>query len=211
MASKKKSAVELKADPEYWKAFAQLMARIEAALGDYSGPPVPVYVAGGAASHIYTGARFSHDIDAAIGRRLLLPRNLEVMYRDTGGSLRTLYFDRQYNDTLGLMHQDAHRDSVPLDVPGVDPKRLQVRVLAPVDLAVSKLARFAEPDREDIQALARAGLLTSDDLRAGGLHRARKGRADLDRPRLPPDRRREVIGTDPGSSWFCFTGVCPWF
>ena len=87
------------------------------------------------------------------------------MYRDAGGSLRTLYFDRQYNDTLGLMHPDAQRDSLPIDVPGVDPKRLRVRVLAPVDLAVSKLARFADPDRADIQALARAGLLSAGDLR----------------------------------------------
>jgi hypothetical protein len=185
--AKKKPRIELKADPEYWKAFAQLMARIGAALGDYAGPAVPVYVAGGAASHIYTGARFSHDIDAAIGRRLLLPRNLEVMYRDAGGSLRTLYFDRQYNDSLGLMHPDAHRDSVPIDVPGVDPKRLRVRVLAPVDLAVSKLARFADPDRADIEALARAGLLSSADLRkraedalAGYIGRAGGVRTSID-------------------------------
>lgn len=87
------------------------------------------------------------------------------MYRSADGRLRTLYFDRQYNDTLGLMHENAHRDSVPIDVPGVDPKRLRVRVLAPVDLAVSKLARFADPDREDIAALARAGLLSAGDLR----------------------------------------------
>ena len=198
MPSKRKSRIELRADPEYWKAFAQLMARIEAALGDYSGPPVPVYVAGGAASHIYTGARFSHDIDAAIGCRLLLPRNLEVMYRDADGRLRTLYFDRQYNDTLGLMHQDARRDSVPIDVPGVDPKRLQVRVLAPVDLAVSKLARFADPDREDIVALAHAGLLTAGDLRqrakdalAGYLGRVSDLRISLDLAcRLIEDARR---------------------
>jgi hypothetical protein len=196
--AKRKPRIELKADPEYWKAFAQLMARIEAALGDYSGPPVPVYVAGGAASHIYTGARFSHDIDAAIGRRLLLPRNLEVMYRDADDSLRTLYFDRQYNDTLGLMHQDAQRDSVPIDVPGVDPKRLQVRVLAPVDLAVSKVPRFADPDREDIAALARAGLLTAGDLRqrakdalAGYIGRVSDLRISLDLAcRLIEDARR---------------------
>jgi hypothetical protein len=165
MPSPKKPRIDLRADPEYWKAFAVLMARIEAALGDFSGPPVPVYVAGGAASHIYTGARFSHDVDATLGRRLLLPRNLEVMYRGTDGKVRTLYFDRQHNDTLGLMHEDAYRDSVPIDVPGVDPKRLQVRVVTPVDLAVSKLVRFADPDREDIKALARAGLLSAEDLR----------------------------------------------
>ncbi len=141
------------------------MSRIEASLGDYKGPPIPVYVAGGAATHIYTGSRFSGDIDAVLGRRLLLPQNLEAMYRDSAGKLRLVYFDRQYNDTPGLMHEDTHDDSVPIEVPGVNGKRLAVRVLSPVDLAVSKLARFAEPDQEDIKALARFGLLDAKALR----------------------------------------------
>ncbi len=161
----KRRAVELKADPAYWRAFSELLSRIEAALGDYKGPAVPVYVAGGAASHIYTGSRLSGDIDATLGRRLLLPDDLQVMYKTRDGKIRTLYFDRQYNDTLGLMHEDAHADSMRIDVPGVNPKRLEVRVLSPVDLAVSKLARYADPDQADIRALAQAGLLTSKELR----------------------------------------------
>lgn len=157
--------MEIKADRGYWRAFAELMSRIEASLGAYKGPAVPVYIAGGAASHIYTGSRLSADVDATLGRRLLLPDDLQVLYKSEDGSKRTLYFDRQYNDTLGLMHEDAHADSVPIDVPGVNRKRLDLRVLSPVDLAVSKLARYADPDQEDIKALARAGLLNSGQLR----------------------------------------------
>lgn len=157
--------VEIKADPAYWAAFSELMSRIEATLGKYKGPPVPVYVAGGAASHIYTGSRLSADVDATLGRRLLLPEDLQVMYRDADGKHRTLYFDRQYNDTLGLLHEDAHADSVPIEVPGVKRERLDVRLLSPVDLAVSKLARFADPDQADIKALAREGMLDSKKLR----------------------------------------------
>ena len=113
----------------------------------------------------YTGSRLSADIDAALGRRMLLPDDLQVTYKAEDGKHHTLYFDRQYNDTLGLMHEGAHADSVSIDVPGVNPKRLDVRVLSAVDLAVSKLARCADPDREDIKALARAGLLDSGKLR----------------------------------------------
>lgn len=161
----KRGRVEVKADPAYWRAFAELMSRIEAALGEHKGPAVPVYVAGGAASHIYTGSRLSADVDATLGRRLLLPGDLQVMYKARGGKVRTLYFDRQYNETLGLLHEDAHRDSAALDVPGVNRKRLDVRVLSPVDLAVSKLARYADSDRDDIKALAVAGLLDPVELR----------------------------------------------
>jgi hypothetical protein len=157
--------VRIRADPAYWQAFAELMSRIQAGLGAYKGPAVPVYVAGGAASHLYTGARLSADVDATLGRRLLLPDDLQVLYKAGDGKHRTLYFDRQYNDALGLLHEDAHADSLSIDVPGVNRKRLDVRILTPVDLAVSKLARYADPDQEDIRALARAGLLDPAQLR----------------------------------------------
>lgn len=161
----KRPRVEIKADPGYWDAFAELMSRIERALGDYRGPAIPIYVAGGAACHIYTGSRLSSDIDAGLGRRIVLPDDLQLMYTSAEGKRRTLYFDRQYNDTLGLLHEMAHADSIPIEVPGVDRKRLDVRLLAPVDLAVSKLARYAEPDQADIAALARGGLVEPGGLR----------------------------------------------
>ena len=41
---------------------------------------------------------------------------------------------------------------------------LRVRVLAPVDLAVSKISRFQDHDREDIAALVRCGLVTADEI-----------------------------------------------
>ena len=48
-----------------------------------------------------------------------VPDDLQVMYKARDGKVRTLYFDRQYNETLGLLHEDAHRDSAALEVPGV--------------------------------------------------------------------------------------------
>ncbi|HXK27033.1 MAG TPA: DUF6036 family nucleotidyltransferase, partial [Candidatus Binatia bacterium] len=76
-----------------------------------------------------------------------------------------LYLDRNYNDTLGLLHEDAHQDSRPIDIPGIDKKLIDVRVLSPLDLAVSKLSRFADQDREDILLLAKEGLIDSASLR----------------------------------------------
>jgi hypothetical protein len=40
-------------------------------------------------------------------------------------------------------------------------QHIQLFVLSPVDLAVSKIARLADNDREDIQALVRLGLTTA--------------------------------------------------
>jgi hypothetical protein len=47
-------------------------------------------------------------------------------YRDPDGAARLLYFDRQYNDTFALLHEDAHQDSVLLPLKGIDPSVLDV-------------------------------------------------------------------------------------
>jgi hypothetical protein len=154
------------ASPAYVEAFRTIVNRIETSLaGAQLNEPVKMYVAGGAALHFYTGRRISEDIDAVFSKRLLLPQDLDVNYRDVDGSPRLLYFDRQYNDTLGLMHENADLESVLLRLPGVDPAVVEVRLLSPADLAVSKLAGFGETDQEDIRSLAEEGLLDLQDFR----------------------------------------------
>ncbi len=143
------------------------MLRIAAGLEKtpQSALPVKMYVAGGAALHFYTGERVSRDVDAVFSHRIALPDNLDIAYRDADGAARLLYFDRQYNDTLSLMHEDAHDDAIPLSLQGIDPRVLDVRLLTPLDLAVSKLSRFSERDRGDISSLARHQQVGSSALR----------------------------------------------
>lgn len=163
-------APKLRADPRYLEAFGRLMKKIEGAVGARKGKPVRVYVAGGAALHLYTGARYSRDVDAHIALpRVALPADLQVVYEGPDGLPKTLYFDTQYNETFALLHEDVHEDSVPIRVPGVDPKRLDVRLFSPVDLAVSKLSRFEAHDQEDILALGNAGLVDAASLRKRAL------------------------------------------
>ncbi len=155
------------ARPEYVAAFREIVSRIERGLANASRRSLPIrmYVAGGAAMHLYTGERVSEDVDAVFSRRIALPDNLEVAYRDADGAARMLYFDRQYNDTLGLLHEDAQQDSVALTLEGVDPKVIDVRLLSPLDLAVSKIGRLSDQDRADIELLVRRGLVTPSRLR----------------------------------------------
>ena len=148
------------AESGFLEAFATMVKRIEESIhAPPKSGPVRMYIAGGAAVHFYTAARVTSDIDATFSHRLLLPQDLEVVWRDQQGIGRVLYFDRQYNDTFGLMHEDAYEDSVPFESAAINRKRIEVRVLAPVDLAVSKIARFADHDQDDIKSLAAAGLL----------------------------------------------------
>ena len=157
-----------KADPAYLAAFREVMKRLEDALGS-PRRPVTVCLAGGAAVHMYTGSRVSKDIDAKIMARLIPPEGLEVSYRDEKGHARLLYFDTQYNDSFGLLHAAAYDDAVALPLEGIDPRKMDLRILTPLDLAVSKLARYETQDQDDIRALAEAGLITAAELtrRAG--------------------------------------------
>jgi Nucleotidyltransferase of unknown function (DUF6036) len=157
-----------RASREYLQAFAEIVQKIAAQLAgiDRKLLPVRLYVAGGAALHLRTGARISEDIDAVFSRRVVLKDDLQVAYKGPDGRARLLYLDRNYNDTLGLMHEDAYDDSERLELPGTDPAILEVRVLAPIDLAVSKLSRFGDTDREDIEILAREKLIDARGLRS---------------------------------------------
>jgi hypothetical protein len=159
---------EHRARPEYVAAFAEIAARIARSVQDLPRRSLPVrmHIAGGAALHFYTGERVSQDIDAAFSRRVALPDNLDVAYRGADGSAQLLYLDRQYSDAFALMHEDAYRDSESLQLPEIDAGILDVRLLTPLDLAVSKVGRLSGQDREDIASLARHGLLRSDALRA---------------------------------------------
>jgi hypothetical protein len=159
---------ELPARREYVAAFLEIAQRISASLKDLpkAALPVHMYVAGGAALHFYTGERVTQDIDAAFSRRIALPDNLEVAYRDADGAAQLLYLDRQYSDTLALIHENAYVDSEPLALPGLEPEILDVRLLTPTDLAVTKIGRMTGQDRDDIAALARRGLLSSKSLQA---------------------------------------------
>ena len=173
---------------EYLEAFAEIVLRIQRSIspGVASGAPaqavrskpkkpaankalpaepIAMYVAGGAAQLFYTGSRVSEDIDASFSRRILVPDNLEVAYFDADGVARVLYLDRQYNESFALLHEDVHEDSLPIMIDGIDPAIVDVRAFAPVDLAVSKIARFAEHDQDDMRALARAGLIKADEVR----------------------------------------------
>jgi hypothetical protein len=186
----------LKADPEYRKAFTEIMERIETALGpERRGKPVEVCVAGGAAMHFYTGGRYSNDIDAKIMARVIIdhPQGLQVAYRGKDGHSRLLYFDMQYNDSFALLHQDAYDDAPPLPLDGIDSRRLQVRLLAPVDLAVSKLARYSEQDQDDIRALARTGLIHADALRRRAEEALRDYVGNMDRVRNSIDLAERMV------------------
>ena len=136
-----------------------LFKRLEARLG--LSVPVKVFLAGGMAVHLYTAHRVTTDVDAEFGSRVFIPSDLIVEVTLEDGTRETVYFDTNYNSSFALMHEDYLEDAIALDL-GVE--QIKLHVLSPLDLAVSKIARFADNDKEDIAELVRQGLTTADDI-----------------------------------------------
>jgi len=101
--------------------------------------PLTVYLAGGMAVHLYTAKRVTTDVDAEFSGRIIIPNDLMVEVTLEDGSPQVIYLDTNYNSTFALMHEDYQDDAIPVDL-GFE--HIQVRVLSPVDLAVSKIARL---------------------------------------------------------------------
>jgi hypothetical protein len=159
----------MKADKELTAAFIGIVDKIDESIraGGYNGPQIKMYVAGGLAANYYTGARFTHDIDASFSSRIALPpaKQLCATYKGADGKESLLYFDNNYNTTFALIHPDFENDAREWAGCGNERRLVQVFVFSPVDLAVSKISRFSPDDSNDIDALAAAGLISDEAVR----------------------------------------------
>lgn len=141
--------------PPLKKAVGEIIRRISETLPDLR-EPVSMYLAGGIAVNFYTGYRSTTDIDASFSRLLLLPKQEElvVSYEAEEGARRTVYFDMKYNATFAVLHPDYEEDALIVEGKEFEAKNICLKILTPVDLVVSKIARFTGRDREDIKQLA---------------------------------------------------------
>jgi len=121
----------------------------------------------------YCGTRYNEDVDASFSRRFVLPRDLSVNYRRRDGTEAFIYFDHNYNTSFTLLHERFEDDLQEWTGIGNETRLVQLRVLSPLDLAVSKIARFSEQDRADIRALGDEGYFTAVELRARALEAMR--------------------------------------
>ena len=119
--------------------------------------PIRMIVAGGMAVHLYTGTRVTTDVDAEFSHKLLLPENLLV--ETTDGDM--LYLDTNYNSTFALMHPNYVHDAIRVPL-GTD--LISLYILSPVDLILSKLARFDGPDAQDIQEIIKVSGVSEDEI-----------------------------------------------
>ncbi|NWD80051.1 hypothetical protein HX891_06685 [Pseudomonas reactans] len=157
------------------KALVSMFKSIEVELMlEGAGPgSVKVIVFGGCAVHLYTHHRISTDVDAEIycasfrnklRLQTLLAEFPEQFFDERSGRVMELNYDLQYNTSFGPLHEDYWERSLPPDEFPAQ-SALHLHIAAPIDIAISKLARATDQDVSDIKALLRAGFIVTAELR----------------------------------------------
>jgi len=149
-------------ETDFWRAVKEV---VKAASDQVNPNAIPnnatCTLAGGAAVHYYTSARFSKDVDAEFLPYLKF-EDVNISYVNDNQEVKFLKLDRNYNSGIGLLHPDAMDDADFIEKIGL----FNFNILQPVDVAVSKLSRFAQVDEEDIKILYSEGLFTRDEFNA---------------------------------------------
>jgi len=132
-------------------AVFKIMKKISAEIPDsHKKFPVDAYIVGGAAVHFHTNLRVSNDVDSILSNAIKLPDDLVVPWIDEDGNIQQLSYDYTYNPSFGLMHEDYDKRAVLIKT--IDEK-LNIYILHPLDLIISKISRFSDSDEDDIKIL----------------------------------------------------------
>lgn len=134
---------------EIWQLFREIEEEMQLRA------PLNMYLAGGAAMHLYDGERVPRDVDAIVDARHwgLAPRFCVPSPR--------LALDPGYFETKSCLPERFRDRATRLDV---GTSLLQLHVVSPVDLAISKLYFFPGVHERDVRKLLELGLISSTEL-----------------------------------------------
>lgn len=144
-------------DRELLPALRRHLEALSDRLGNL-GEPVEARIAGGIAVNYYTGHRMSDDVDIEWSHRVPIPPDMqvfEVPNPDDPHDRHLVAMDGGFSDAMGSFPPDWGKRAREVSRAG----NIVILVMDPVDLAVSKVARFSDRDREDIRQLAAHGLV----------------------------------------------------
>jgi hypothetical protein len=118
------------------------------------------YICGGIAA-MYWGvsSRTSLDLDMFMSRVVQIPPEVAAGYEDKNGESIAVMFDQTFRPEFTLLQEDYADRATRL----AESETVRVFVLSPEDLILTKLSRFAERDRADIQELINENVVRDAD------------------------------------------------
>ena len=154
----------IKTNIDFEKCLIKLFTELEANVD--LNTKVKAYLSGDAAVYFYTRNFLRPNINVDFeGRFHLSDKILSIVELQTN-ALQLLYFDINYNPNIKLLHEDYQLDSTGLDL-GLS--MIELYILAPVDLAVSKVLSTSEYDKQDVADIIRLGFASRQDITNRGM------------------------------------------
>ncbi len=119
------------------------------------------YICGGIAA-MYWGvsSRMSLDLDMFMSHTIHIPPEVAAFYEDKNGDRVAVMFDQTFRPEFTLLHEDYDQRAQIL----AESETVRVFVLSPEDLVLTKLSRYSQRDRSDIQELISADIVCDADL-----------------------------------------------
>ena len=156
-------------DTAFSKAIFQMFENLDSWLREnYHNLPhnsLKVYLFGGCAVHIHTGARTSNDVDAELKKLnpLACPQIVikPVFFKNEQGLRKGLFFDGNFDTSLASL--DPCYEDRAIFLYTTQSQLVSLYLVSAVDLAVSKLGRLETNDRADIQVLYQQGLFSEQE------------------------------------------------
>lgn len=123
--------------------------------------PNAAYICGGIAA-MYWGvsSRISLDLDLFMSHVIRIPPEIAAIYEDRDGESVAVMFDQTFRPDFTLLHEDFDQRARML----AESETVRVFVLSPEDLVLTKLSRFSERDRSDIQELISENIVRDADV-----------------------------------------------
>ncbi len=144
------------------KAVLDLFGNLDERLKEEGVRPgsVHAYLFGGCAVHFHVSSRASRDVDTEFAIspsekeavQLVIDDLPAVPFDDPDLGAVALAIDRNFNTTLGPLHED-YRERATVLCRGTEDSPLTVWLPSAADIAVSKLGRFFDVDIRDISML----------------------------------------------------------
>lgn len=149
---------------KYEEALLEILSRIADKIPDgHKEFPVKAYIAGGVAVYLYTHARVSDDIDMHIYNKIEnFPQDLYITWNENGEK-RQLAYDYTYHEGFGLKQEDFDKR---LQYYKTVDEKIEIYLLHPLDLIISKILRFEENDEADIKELIKKCKVDKNELYA---------------------------------------------
>ena len=124
-----------------------------------------IYITGDVAINYYTGYRMFNNIDFKSSLKILIPSNLQVFkIEDTDSEMGYSIIHMNGGNFKNSTLRPPDWESKCLKIESMD--NMVVHVIDPNDLVVSRISEFENEGREDIQELARSGLLDLDIIKS---------------------------------------------